>query len=106
MFCVCFVDLKPETPSTFLSDSNVKFVKPLSQASNQQNKHKTTTFNIFFIFCGSKRTTTKLQELVASFIPGSYVPRALLGSAKESYVAKENVKKYKSIKLVGRIRKM
>ena len=40
------------TLSTFLSDSNFKFVKPLSRASNQQNKHKTTTFNIFLIFCG------------------------------------------------------
>ena len=40
------------TFSTFLSDSNFKFVKPLSRASNQQNKHKTPTFNIFFLFCG------------------------------------------------------
>ena len=38
------------TLSTFQSDSNfkLKFAKPLSQASNQQNKHKTTTFDIFF----------------------------------------------------------
>ena len=41
-----------KTLSTFLSDSNFKFVKPLSRASNQQNKYKTTTLNTFFIFCG------------------------------------------------------
>ena len=38
------------TLSTFLNDSNFKFVKLLSQDSNQQNKHKTTTFNNFSYF--------------------------------------------------------
>ena len=38
------------TLCTFLSDSNFKFAKPLSQASNEQNKHKTTKFNIIVAY--------------------------------------------------------